>query len=95
MCVRKKKKEERKNPITRDQALDDATNDKDNSLEKDNSMQKSHPSVIDIDTAIIVSDLHLGYEKCNAIWSGVIILPIIPCIRFSLDVSCAIVVVVY
>ena len=48
-----------KNPLTRDHALDDATND------KDNSMQKSHPSVIDIDKAIIVSDLHLGYEKCN------------------------------
>jgi UDP-2,3-diacylglucosamine pyrophosphatase LpxH len=29
-------------------------------------MEKSHPNVIDIDKAIIVSDLHLGYERCNA-----------------------------
>jgi UDP-2,3-diacylglucosamine pyrophosphatase LpxH len=33
---------------------------------KTNSVEKSHPPVIDIDKAIIVSDLHLGYEKCNA-----------------------------
>jgi UDP-2,3-diacylglucosamine pyrophosphatase LpxH len=31
-----------------------------------NSIEKGHPKVIDIDKAIIVSDLHLGYEKCNA-----------------------------
>ncbi|MGB6526662.1 MAG: metallophosphoesterase [Candidatus Nitrosopolaris sp.] len=37
-----------------------------NPMEKDNSMEKNHPNVIDIDKAIIVSDLHLGYEKCNA-----------------------------
>ncbi|MFY9796165.1 MAG: metallophosphoesterase [Candidatus Nitrosopolaris sp.] len=37
-----------------------------NPMEKDNSMEKSHPNAIDIDKAIIVSDLHLGYEKCNA-----------------------------
>ncbi|HYA82773.1 MAG TPA: hypothetical protein VEH06_04900, partial [Candidatus Bathyarchaeia archaeon] len=32
---------------------------------KTNSVEKSHPRVIDVDKAIIVSDLHLGYEKCN------------------------------
>jgi len=32
-----------------------------NSMEKDNSMEKAHPNVINIDKAIIVSDLHLGY----------------------------------
>jgi hypothetical protein len=37
-----------------------------NSMEKDNSMEKAHPNVINIDKAIIVSDLHLGYGKCNA-----------------------------
>jgi metallophosphoesterase superfamily enzyme len=31
-----------------------------------NSIGNGHPRVIDIDKAIIVSDLHLGYEKCNA-----------------------------
>ena len=31
-----------------------------------NSMEKAHPNVINIDKAIIVSDLHLGYGKCNA-----------------------------
>lgn len=31
-----------------------------------NSSDKGHPSVIDLDKAIMVSDLHLGYEKCNA-----------------------------
>ena len=30
---------------------------------KTNSVEKSLPPVIDIDKAIIVSDLHLGYEK--------------------------------
>ena len=39
---------------------------KTDSIEKSDSVDKSHPSVIDIDKAIIVSDLHLGYEKCNA-----------------------------
>ena len=33
---------------------------------KTNSVEKSHPPVINTDKAIIVSDLHLGYEKCNA-----------------------------
>jgi hypothetical protein len=57
---------ETKHPPARDQALDDdANNDKDNSIEKDNSMEKSHPNVINIDKAIMVSDLHLGYENCN------------------------------
>jgi UDP-2,3-diacylglucosamine pyrophosphatase LpxH len=36
-----------------------------NSVEKNESVEKSHPPVIDTDKAIIVSDLHLGYEKCN------------------------------
>jgi hypothetical protein len=57
---------ETENPLTRDQALDDDTNnDKDNSMEKDISIEKSHPNVIEINKAIMVSDLHLGYEKCN------------------------------
>jgi len=34
--------------------------------DKDNSIDKRYPNVIDIDKAIIVSDLHLGYEKCNS-----------------------------
>lgn len=33
---------------------------------KDDSVNKDHPSMIEIDKAIIVSDLHLGYEKCNS-----------------------------
>jgi hypothetical protein len=37
----------------------------DENNDKDNSMEKSHPNVINIDKAIMVSDLHLGYEKCN------------------------------
>lgn len=49
---------ETKSPLTRDQVLDDDTNN-----DKDNSMEKSHPNVIEIDKAIMVSDLHLGYEK--------------------------------
>ena len=37
-----------------------------NSIYKGNSVHKDHPNVINIDKAIIVSDLHLGYVKCNA-----------------------------
>jgi UDP-2,3-diacylglucosamine pyrophosphatase LpxH len=38
---------------------------KTDSVEKNESVEKSHLPVIDTDKAIIVSDLHLGYEKCN------------------------------
>ncbi len=37
-----------------------------NSVDKDNLINKGYPNVINIDKAIIVSDLHLGYEKCNS-----------------------------
>lgn len=37
-----------------------------NSVDKDNLINKEYPNVINIDKAIIVSDLHLGYEKCNS-----------------------------
>jgi hypothetical protein len=40
--------------------------EKNESVEKSDSVEKSRPSVIDTDKAIIVSDLHIGYEKCNA-----------------------------
>jgi UDP-2,3-diacylglucosamine pyrophosphatase LpxH len=36
-----------------------------NNINKTNSIRTDHPKVVDIDKAIIVSDLHLGYEKCN------------------------------
>lgn len=46
----------------RDISLHDNTD----SVKKGNSVHKNYPCVINIDKAIIVSDLHLGYEKCNA-----------------------------
>jgi metallophosphoesterase superfamily enzyme len=43
----------------------DTLNHGNTSVEKSDSVEKRHPPVIDTDKAIIVSDLHLGYEKCN------------------------------
>ncbi len=37
-----------------------------NSVDRDNLINKGYPKVINIDKAIIVSDLHFGYEKCNS-----------------------------
>jgi UDP-2,3-diacylglucosamine pyrophosphatase LpxH len=34
--------------------------------DKDNSVDNTRPRVIDIDKAIIISDVHIGYEKSNA-----------------------------
>ena len=34
--------------------------------DKDNEIDDVHPHVIDIDKAIIISDVHVGYEKSNA-----------------------------
>lgn len=45
------------------QSITKKTHDINNNI---NSIVKGLPRVIDIDKAIIVSDLHLGYEKCNA-----------------------------
>jgi hypothetical protein len=33
--------------------------------DKGDSVDKGNPNVIDIDKAIIVSDVHVGYEKSN------------------------------
>jgi UDP-2,3-diacylglucosamine pyrophosphatase LpxH len=46
--------------------IDSKNHDSSNSVDKDNSINKGRPNVINIDKAIIVSDLHLGYKKCNS-----------------------------
>ena len=34
--------------------------------DKDDSVDVAHPRIIDIDKAIIISDIHIGYEKSNS-----------------------------
>jgi hypothetical protein len=46
--------------------IDNQNHNISNSVDKVNSINKEYPNMIDIDKAIIVSDLHLGYEKCNS-----------------------------
>ena len=46
--------------------IDSKNHDSNNSVDKDNSINKGRPNVINIDKAIIVSDWHLGYKKCNS-----------------------------
>jgi UDP-2,3-diacylglucosamine pyrophosphatase LpxH len=46
--------------------IDSKNHNSSNSVDKDNSINKGRPNVINIDKAIIVSDLHLGYKKCNS-----------------------------